>query len=559
MAGPTKLKTLKETHPRLDLFQVRVLRALYKGGASLLKDHDVMAWVFPQHERESATSYAERKARAFYDNDFALVINNVTAGLAQDPIAFDDQSGPSGTDKSSATAIPPYWAELMKHASPPMVRVKKTMDEVIREIVTEGLVTGWGWVLCDLPRADPAIATLAEQDAAGALRAYPVPYRSDAVLNWEEDGGELRWVRSYSSTTPAVGPEQSRDRILHTWRVWDAQTITTYQLALDKDGKDEAGREWKDDDIVPPIDDPAPHTFGVVPWIRFDCSGDEGPAMHIGGMIESRCRSLFNESCGETFLRMRNMFQQLYEFLGSEMGSPDQPVGENQEDPGRAGRDMRNRAPNIVQVRGADDDAKFVSPDMSGAAVNRQAIAEGREAIPRVTGQLALSTDTSGAMIRRSGDSKKQDKVAQLIVWGVVGKKALSFARSVLEMLARGRGDSEDSVPPARGYEHFDTEDASTRVEQHVALSTAPIHSATFQIEESILAAVAILGDGISADTKTRIRKDLESTITQDSIAMDNAPSIPPGHQLDDNGMPVPLPMKQPELPKLPPGGAKKK
>jgi hypothetical protein len=554
MAGPTPLKVLRSTHPRLDPFYVRTLRALYKGGKTLLGDEDVMRQVFPKSTLESEGSYAERRARAFYDNDFALVINQISAGLAQDPLRFDDESGPTGT-APTAKKLESYWTEIQKDATPPDDDgPRKAFDSVIRETIVEGLVCEWGWILCDLPpplEVEPGSSSpaLSDQEAAGKLRAYPVPVPCDQVLNWNEKGGTIRWLRMYTSELVQDEPEQEPKWTRHTWKVWSATDVTTYQIDLDKEGKDTSGKKWEDDDVVSPIAEPALHSFGRVPWIRFDCGAPNEQSMHVGGMIESRCRSQFNQGAGEAYLRTRAMFQQLYEFLGPESSGPDREISDAQENVNRASKRMTSRAPDIVQIRGQDDDARFIGPEMSSAAINLQALNDGREAIPRITGQLALAADTTGAMVRRSGESKAQDKIAQEVLLGAVGKKGLAFGCGVADMLALGRGDAKKR-PTLRGYEHFDVDDAAARVEEHVALNTAQIKSATFQIEHQLMVALAVLGDGVTPETKKQIRQELSETITQDSINQSNMPGVPPGHELDEDGMAVPsrsLPPKEPK------------
>lgn len=550
---PVKIKVLKSTHPRLDPFYVRVLRALYKGGKTLLRDAQVMEYVFPKTAIEGQKSYDERKNRAFYDPDFALVINTVMAGLAQDPLSFD----PGGTMNKDGTVTPepdPYWHGLQEDAGPPGAPIKKSWDSLIREVVCEGTVCELGWVLCEMPQSDPTIETLADQEAAGKLRGYIVPYRMDSVTNWAYRGSELLWVRTYSTDQPADNFWEDRSFTRHTWRVWTADSITTYELELNKDGKRRDGGNVQDDDFLMPVSQ-IPHGFGVVPWVCYDTNAEGEPSMHIGGLIESRCRALFNESCGESFLRTRAMFQQLYEFLGPEMPGPDSPISEAQQNENRASRSMGARAPDVVQIRGREDDARYISPDMAVASINRQALADGREAIPRVTGQLALASDTSGAMLRRSGDSKAQDKIAQEVLLGATGKKARGFARSVAEMLARGRGQAIESVPKLSGYEHFESDDTAVRVEQHVALAGAGIPSATFQREENFATALAVLGD-VTPEIKATIKKELEEAITHESVLQSNMPPVPPGHQLDKDGKPIPLPPRsEPDAPagKFPP------
>lgn len=546
--GPIKLKDLKATHPRLDLFYVRTLRALYKGGKHLLGDDEVMQHVFPRYPGEHLDSYNERRNRAYYINEMAPVINKVSAGLAQDPVAFDDGSGPTGTDPK-AKPIDEYWSGLSKDATPPGGDGSaKGLDEIVRETITEGLVAGWGWTLCDMPppiEAEPGAPapSVLDEEAAGVTRAYPVPVKCDQVLDWSLKNDRLLWVRMYSVDQPNEDPTKGRDWTIHTWKVWTATEITTYELALDKEGKGKDGKVPQDEDLIPPASE-KPHSFKRVPWVMFDCAKDDEPEMHIAGLIESQCRSLFNAQCGDTFHRTRHMFQQLYEFLGTETPGPDQPISEVQENPNRASRKMTTRAPDVIQLRGQDDEAKYVSPDMTGAAINRQAIQEDREAIPRVTGQLALSSDTSGAMIKRSGESKAQDKIAEMVVLGAVGKKGLAFAAAVCDMLTVGRGDDPKNRPQLKGYTNFSIEDGAEDMEWHVALSTAPFKSAKAMVESQLKSIKTRLGD-LDAETMSEIRDELEQTITQDSINQASMPPVPPGHELDEQGKPKPLPTSE--------------
>lgn len=545
MASAAQLKVLRSTNPRLDLFYVRTLRALLKGGKDLLRDEQVMSWCFPKTALEGAASYIERKNRAFYEPVFAMVINMILAGLAQDPLIFDDDSGPSGTGDPKQE-LDEYWAGLMTDATPPTVPQKKTWDEIMREVCCEAISCEFGWVLAEMPKADPLISSLADQERQGKLRAYLVPYRADQVLDWASKDSQFLWVKTVSSEMRQEDPTKPRKYTTFTWRIWDANEITTYELTLDSENRDPSGQTWQDDSLVPPID-VTPHSFGEVPWRCFDANNPGEPSLFIGGQIESLCRALFNASCNRDFLTTRALLQQLYEFLGPDMPGPDTPIATVQENPNRASRSMGTRAPDIVQIRGQDDEAKYVCPDIAVLSAIGNSTADLRESITRVTGQLALAADTTGAMIKRSGDSKSQDKIAQKILLGAIGTRLRSFAKACAELLALGRGDDKESVPPMRGYENFDAVDSSLIVEQHVALSTAPVNSALFQVEENLRTVRAVLGDGISPDLMARIREELESTITQDSINQATMPPVPPGHQLGEDGKPEPLPPKTPE------------
>lgn len=518
--GPIKYKRLKQTHPSLDLFHVETWHALYRGGHELLDNPKVMAHVFPKHAAEGDDSYKERKARASYENVFAQVVNQVVAGLAQDPIHFEPAKADEAKAKAVASAaateaeLDEFWKRLQLDATPPMDDgPAKTFDQIVRAAVCEALVARYAWVLCDMPVAPPiAPSSALEQERTGVLDAYPVLYRADQVTDWYEKDATFMWVRCYGCEQPAADPTASRDVTLHHWTIWTAEGWFRYELELDREGKSKGQYVTDETDI--PLASFGPHTFGRVPWVRFDAADPDEPNLHIGDLVESQVRSFFNQQCGEIYQRLRHMFQQLYEFLGKELPGVDEPISDAQSDPNRAKK--TRRGPDVIQERGREDDAKFVSPDMSGAAVNQQGVSDAREGILRSTGQMALAQDTSGAMLRRSGDSKRQDKIETLVLLGSAGKRALAFARAIVAMLALGRRDA--NAPSSRGYESFDVDDVDDVVGRAAIVSSLGIKSATFQQEHDYRVAIEVLGDDVPPEIRDNIRKELTEAITQDAI-----------------------------------------
>src|SRR5690606_1955909 len=240
---------------------------------------------------------------------------------------------------------------------------------------------------------------------------------------------------------------------------------------------------------------------------------DEGANLHLGDQIESLCRAYFNRQNGESYQWVQFYFQQLYEFLAPEVAGIDTPISDAQSDPGRA---RRYRAPGEVQVRGHEDKAMFIGPNMSGVSEAREAMKDLRDSIYRATSQMALSQDTSGAMLRRSADSKRQDSIAQEIVLGAIGKKLLVLANSAADLLAKGRGD--DEAPKLRGYERFDIFDADMLLNRASVVASINIPSATYQVEHLYQVATADLGDSVDEETKKKIRLELERSITQDQL-----------------------------------------
>lgn len=556
--GAIKFKRLKQTHPRLNLDKVEILQALYKGGQHLLGNQKVMRLVFPKYTYESEAVYQERIARAYYENVFAMVINQISAGLAQDPADFSPQGEEDAIAKQTEQQAPPeeeeeldleddeddeldeddeddwdeedsapevkppvvelkmpeldpYWADLLENATALSEdgTGQRTFDQVVRDICVEAMVTGWGWAQCDLPKPTEQRNTLGEQEAAGDLRAYIVPWPTNQVIDWSEKEGRIQWLRTYVCECPDDDPAADRDTKVHRYTLWDAKGWTLYEIIESRDNP------LPNDEMLIVPKDHGTHSFGRTPWIRFEVVTKSGSHLHIGDIIESLCRQYFNRQNGEAFQWTQYNYQQLYEFLGPEISGVDSIVSEAQQDPGRA---SRRRAPGVVHVRGNEDRAEFIGPNMGGAAAGAQAQADLRDAILRVVAMMALAQDTSGAMLRRSAASKKQDDVAKEILLGAIGKLLLIFAKSVVKLLGAGRKDSEEDLPEVSGYERFEITDPEQMLNLAVIAESANIPSAEYQIEMKYQAALAHLGDNVTPEKKALILAQLRQSITQDQM-----------------------------------------
>ncbi len=677
-----KFGRLKQNHPRLDLGRMRMLHALYRGGNHLLSDNVVMDFVFGKIGDESDVVYHERRRRAFYENLFAMVINQISAGLAQDPCRLVQPEAPmpdipvpgappkkpnpfapekddaekkpknpfakeepeadeeadtdvapvdpegdtdraeedeeedyfedpdlqpqAGVAKKLAPEIDQYWIDLMQNAT---VRhddggSERTFDQVMRDICVEALTCGWSWYQVDLPKPTYDVKSVepkeddeeeekpekkpvedqgeetAEEDAeakekakkpfpkkedaeeddeevvgsislldqekAGDLNAYIATWPTDAITDWEEVDGRVLWVRTYECINLSLTPDAPRwpdkdAKRIHRWTIWTPECWEKYDI---EETKEKPLSAWNDDAIVP-VADTDKHTFGRVPWIRFDlCT--PGTYLHVGDLIESLCRSYFNRSNGESWQWMQACFQQLYEFLAPEMAGIDTPISQAQQDPNRALK--QRRAPGIVHVRGENDKAMYVAPNMSGADIGKAATQDLRDAVLRVTSQMALAQDTSGAMLRRSADSKKQDSVAQEIIMGAVGKRLLIGAMQAIKLCAIARGDDPEAAPELEGYTRFSVDDSTTLINDTVLLDAVDIPSATYQVERKYRVAASHLGDDVSPEKLKRIRMELEQSITQDQMGQapgmgpDGAPVFDPSSgeiELDKDGNPI--------------------
>lgn len=516
---PTKYKRLKQCNPRFDAMRLRILKALYRGGSHLLKDDEVMKAIFPKYSYEKDAVYAERRARAFYENLFGLVVNQMSAGLAQDPVRLVPQKTDPGFQ------VTEFWQAFQKCATARADdgRSHRSLDQVTRDWCVEALTCGWSWLQVELPSSDGTATSRAEQDEAGDLDAYLCTWPTDQVTDWEEKDGRLTWLRTYECVQRADTPDASRDVKTHRWTVWTNEEWTTYEIEESKSLTDPR-KLPSDDELIQPKDSEK-HTFGRIPWILLDlCS--TGAYLHVGDFIESSCRSYFNRTNGEAFQWTQYNFQQLYEFLAPETPGIDGDVSEAQKDPNRAHRGRRG--PGQVHVRGHEDKAMFVGPDMGGAEAGSKAVQDLRDSILRMVTQMALSQDTSGAMLRRSGESKAQDAQAQMILLGAIGKRLLTAVLQIVLFIASIREELPDDVPNTEGYARFSITDVEQLVAMAVQLEQVSIPSATFQVERKYQMATTYLGDALSPDKKADIYAELSTAITQENLEWTVQPEQPP-------------------------------
>lgn len=511
MPSPSiKYKRLKQCHPRVDLMRLRVLKALYRGGAHLLKDEQIMTAIFPKYSYEKDVVYKERKNRAFYENLFGLVINQMSAGLAQDPIRLVPQVNEPGA------TVTDFWQEFQKCATSidDDLGEHKSLDQVVRDWAVEGLTCGWSWLQIELPSPDGEATSRAEQDYAGDLNAYLCSWPTDQITDWEERDGSLLWLRTYECVQSAETPDASRDDKTHRWTIWSAEECTVYEIVESKSLTSPKPLP-SDDDMIQPKETQQ-HNFGRVPWIKLDFC-EAGTYLHVGDFIESSCRSYFNRTNGEAFQWTQYNFQQLYEFLGPEQPGLDDDVSDAQKDPGRATRGKRG--PGQVHVRGQDDEAKFIGPDMAGADAGRQATQDLRDSILRMVTQMALSQDTSGAMLRRSGESKAQDAQAQMILLGAIGKRLVSGVNKIIYVVSDIRIEAPEDIPNVEGYASFSITDVDSAVAMAVQLEQVSIPSATFQVERKFQLATLVLGDSVKPEMAEQIHTELGEAITQEDLA----------------------------------------
>jgi hypothetical protein len=216
------LVDIDREHPQYALKKLvwRRYRDLYAGGEQLrLNAQNYLV----RRQREPGDVYAERLSRVFYENYIGSIVDWYAATLfRREPVVMFE--GNNARAKQ-------FFASLIDD-----VDCRGTiLTEFLRRQFIESMITGASYVLVDFPQTAGRAGSRAEEDAAGASRAYLVDYAAEDVINWSlDDRGNYEWVviRTKSLKKDRVEDEEWRTEI--RWAYYDKKNFRIYKQ--DQDG-----------------------------------------------------------------------------------------------------------------------------------------------------------------------------------------------------------------------------------------------------------------------------------------------------------------------------------
>jgi len=463
-------------------------RAFYKGGVHLLENKSVMRDVFPKHVGEKDEVYNMRQQLAHYTNHSGAIVNHMLGKLASDELRV-----------RSEPEIDTFYTEFMDDCSPPEGE-KIPLSDLLSGVLLNAAQCQKSYVLVDMPRnLDTEAATLAEQEASGALDAYCSEVLAESVVDWKLDkNGEYLWALLCFKSCERESVFAPRNTVREEYWMYDRESWIKWDVKYPKDEKPKA------ETIITPSDS-GTHTFGKVPLVRFELPD----GLWIMSKLESLAREFFNKRCALSWAEFKALMPSLYEFLDSGL----YPVV-----PGPAGEDNRatiqKRSPAHVQERragqGQGDRAEWIGPTDAPFTHALKSCDSIRDEMHRVVQEMALSADNSGALLRRSEGSKHQDSAALDVVLGEYGRLARKFVARLLQLVEAGRGD-EPRAWVVSGLSKFVTASTDALIEEETILDTVELPSPTFKAERKKLVARSVLGDSVSEEKLAEIDKEIEA------------------------------------------------
>ena len=464
-----KYKNLTAKSPEYSASYWEECRAFYRGGRDLLNNRDLLKRVFPPHANEAFEIYEERCKRATYLAYAGELLDYIVASLAAEPLALTAEPQP-----------PAFYQEFAKSTDGKSL----TLNDLIQQQVLTALICKTAWTLVDLPPLDSGavIESEADEEESGLLRAMAFPIEPECVYDWDvTPSGDLEWALICMRSTPRRRLEDDRSLITERYTYYTRDGWERYDVAYKEDK-----RPKPDDDISPTLS--GSHSFGRVPLARLEVPD----GLWAMDKIHCLCREILSKRSGISFSQLRHLFPILTAYLGPEIGPGNEIPAPIAQDPDRATNQVYGIG-RIVKF-GDKDKLEYTSPDPGIYTTALDDLNGLRDELHRVLHQMALAANNSAGALKRSGDSKAQDKAAASVVLQAIGEFARRHAVEIHDLAAAGRRDSPLSWS-VHGMQDFDIEGLKDAIEEAAVVQTLTIPSPTFhQIYRYSIASKAVSG-----------------------------------------------------------------
>lgn len=477
-----KYKVLESKHEEYIVDYWEKLNAMYEGGYRLFNS-PYLKDIFLKHAYEQPNIYNERKKRAFYINYAGEIIDYICAALAMHPVHVESEEEVDQFYKDFKEDVSPAGGERV------------SLHKHITDQVRDALVYGRVWTMVDLPPVyEPIGEVLSEaaQEESGLLNAYALSVPPRNVTNWSSnEDGNLEWAK-LCYETKRYGFTEDSCEITKLYTIYTASAWARYKVTYNPD----INPPRDEDDIL--LVDSGVHSFERVPLIPFKLP----PGLWAMNKLYSVAMEHFNKRCALSWAEYKSLFAERYEFLeGCEDACDD--ISDDKE---RAVNQVRGQG--YTQVRAQNDRVEYVGPPTEAFAYCLDNLSALRDEMHRITHQMALSVGTEASAVRRSGDSKEQDRQDTVVILNELGQLAREHVRRMYEAIATGRADNYKFN--VSGLDEFEDLDVSGVLNQAVVLKDVDVPSPKFKIAHKFEVARATMGQKLSADELKEVRSEIE-------------------------------------------------
>lgn len=494
-----KYSELNVYHPDYDATKIKRYDLLYEGGDDIIDNAKEFIHREPQ---ETETAYKNRLKYASYKNYMAQIINGYVADLFSKKMVIVTSDE---VDNPDSELTPQYYKDFEENAD----GQDNALSQVLRELVTEGMIHGHSFLGVDFPKASDNAQpqTLVDEETSGADRAYVFPIDNSSVVDWDiDDFGMYRWLILRTEEIPKTAPTMARDKKVIKFKVWTKdKEIVSYQVwqIVFKADLTEPGAQ----DPLTLVDE-GTVSFTQIPVVRL-CFKEE---LKVGCLIGAQCANLFRRTSALLWAQGRSLFAVLVFKQGPEY-SDKGGISAASENPYRGQQQLSSM--NDVTARGgmtigSEDDVSFVEPTGASFALAHENIKDDVEELNRVTHTMAMGVAAQTKALGRSGTSKQMDNKAKDIVLSAFAEVIKDFVRKLYNVISAGRNEAFDFR--VLGMDNYRIVDREQTITEAVEMASVDIPSPTF-LKHWTFRLASDLEEDLPPDVMLKIHQEIEGAV----------------------------------------------
>ena len=482
-----KIKILDQKHPTYDADEWLDLNALYEGGKAFRARIDRF---LVKNPLEPLESYKRRCRTARYTSYVGAIIGAVAGAVFEHGITPKAAAGDGATPEE----LDEWYADFKENCD----GCGTDLVDFAKARLIESLSIGKSIWRVELPPASEPVESKADHIKSGRGNATLCAIPALDLYDWRiGDDGRFLYAVIHSVHNERETLESTREMVTERWDVYDTTRVTRFEITYkvnkrpsDGNATAKAVAQWQ-------------HGFDGVPLLTLT----PPDALFIGDRLREPQEGHFDLDTAYKHSLKQTAYAMPY-------------IRTN--DPLPEGTAFGNGY--YLQLP-QESACGFLEPGGTATSSLKDAVAEQRQEIYRITHQMAQGVDNnSSAAIGRSGESKKVDQASTNTMLTAYGASIREALKRTYDLVSAARGDTHEW--DISGLSSYQDVDVAGLLEATLTAKGLAIPSKTFRVELDKRASRALLPD-LSDPVRAAIDKEIEDG-THDEDTLSPMGLIPP-------------------------------
>ena len=435
-----KLAQLERQHPDYDGDTLRRYGLLFEGGARWRRHAKEF---LPRHDVEPSDVYKRRLKSAIYLNYAAPIVGAFVSWLFTGTVGVRVRN-------SEGAELPEWASDLKENANG-----RTDLDVLLGRAMSAALVSQRAFWKVEAAEPPPGLS-LAEWKRQGFERVQLCCVPTERVTHWHaDDEGRFHWLLEREECVELETFEAAEQRVIE-WTLWSAiAPPRKWRLVVDQNKPVDPTQD------VPEVSGDERAELPARPGVPFVCL-DLPRELWALNLIADPIVGITQKRNALSWAIDRVCYAMPVLYTASK-----KPVG-------------AMGAGYFLQL-GREDRLEYPAPPSTPFDVIENHVATLKDELYRVSQQMAAGVDNNAAAIGRSGDSKRTDAEATVIVLRKLGALVRDAVERTFDLAAELLGVPERFA--AFGLDSFRLEDVGSIVEVISGVELAGVQSPTLKAE----------------------------------------------------------------------------